>query len=114
MADVSPHTVYILRSLSSNKIYIGYTIDFSRRIRQHNGEISNGAKKTMRNRPWKGVCIISGFLEASSALRFEYRLNKSKININNIATKINELILKGDGTKGNTIPWNISNVEWIN
>ena len=49
---------YLLRTLSPkvmNRVgnyYIGFTVDPEKRIRQHNGEIANGAKKTSKKRPW--------------------------------------------------------------
>ena len=67
----SDHMCYILKSSISNRIYVGYTINFSRRLRQHNGEIVGGAKKTRNGRPWYPICIIRGFYEASSAFEFD-------------------------------------------
>lgn len=32
-----------------------------RRIRQHNGEISSGAIRTRRGRPWEMVLVVYGF-----------------------------------------------------
>ena len=70
----SDHMCYILRSTIDSRTYIGYTVDFPHRIRQHNGEIVGGAKRTRKGRPWVPICLIKGFYESSSALRFEYRL----------------------------------------
>ena len=46
---------YLLTSLDprfKNHTYVGFTVDPGRRIKQHNGELSNGAKQTSRKRPW--------------------------------------------------------------
>lgn len=75
---VTEHRCYILRSSVYNKTYIGYTVDFTRRLRQHNGEITGGAKRTKKGRPWVPVCEIRGFRDASTSLRFEYRLQHPK------------------------------------
>lgn len=108
----SDHMCYVIKSETSRRIYVGYTIDFNRRIRQHNGEIVGGAKKTENDRPWVPICKIKGFFEKSSALRFEWRIQHSKKPrpncITNIIKIINELIIKGDGA----IPWPNLIFEW--
>jgi predicted GIY-YIG superfamily endonuclease len=77
IAPITDHSCYILHSSVLNKVYIGYTIDFNRRLRQHNGEIKGGAKRTQKGRPWYPICIIKGFYDQSSALRFEAQLQYS-------------------------------------
>ncbi len=110
----SDHMCYVLKSVSNNKrIYVGYTVDFNRRLRQHNGEITGGAKKTEKARPWTPVCKIKGFYDKSSALRFEWRIQHSKKPrpncISNISIILKNLINKGDGL----LPWPDLTIEWI-
>ena len=66
--------VYLLKSEVSNRFYIGYTVNLRKRIRQHNGEISGGAKRTRKNRPWKIVMYISGFKYERTAMQYEYMI----------------------------------------
>mmetsp|Transcript_56541 Transcript_56541/g.132621 ORF Transcript_56541/g.132621 Transcript_56541/m.132621 type:complete len:431 (-) Transcript_56541:35-1327(-) len=67
------HGCYLLESQSyKNRSYIGFTMDPQRRIRQHNGEIGAGARKTRNWRPWKMVLCIWGFPNKIAALQFEY------------------------------------------
>lgn len=117
----SDHLCYILKSSVSNRTYIGYTINFPHRIRQHNGDIVGGAKRTMKGRPWYPICLIRGFYEASSALRFEYRLQhpgrrKKRAEdavLFTLQTLVN-LINSGDGSiaKNNKMPWPKLNIKW--
>lgn len=118
---ISDHSCYILLSLKYNKYYIGYTTDFKRRLRQHNCEIKGGAKKTRKWKPWKALCHITGFVDKSTALRFEYRLQhpirKKKKSDNHITYIINilkELIYKKDGSiiNNNLIDWPIFTIKW--
>ncbi|KAJ4979668.1 hypothetical protein NE237_010448 [Protea cynaroides] len=69
------YACYLLCSLSprhKGHTYIGFTINPLRRIRQHNGEITSGAWRTKRKRPWEMVLCIYGFPTNVSALQFEW------------------------------------------
>ena len=53
--------------------YIGATIDIDRRLSQHNGEKSGGAKATsVRGGEWYRICYVSGFIDNHEALSFEW------------------------------------------
>lgn len=117
----SPCVCYILQSTVVNKIYIGFTTDFAHRIRQHNGEIVGGAKRTKNYRPWIPVCIIQGFFDQYSARRFEYRLQhprskprKGQDRILHILQVLTNLITVGDGPKESVIPWPKLTIQWYN
>lgn len=77
---VKKHHVYLLQSIvKPGKTYIGYTVDPRRRLRQHNGEIVGGAKRTSRNRPWRIICYIEGFPDNHTALKYEWCNNHPKM-----------------------------------
>lgn len=103
--DLGTHCVYLLRSLDPKhprKTYVGYTVDPSRRIRQHNGEISGGAKRTSKARPWKMVCYIEGFPDKRTALQYEWINNHPKIKrwgVNGRITTMKETLMKDKFTK---------------
>lgn len=67
---------YLIRSLAkpnSKTTYIGFTTNPTKRIRQHNGEITCGAFKTIRLRPWQFICVVGGFPNKYVALQFEWQ-----------------------------------------
>lgn len=74
-----PWLCYILKSTHSKHkrtTYNGATVDFSRRLRQHNGEIVGGAKFTRGKGPWEPLCLITGFIDKKEALQAEWRIKK--------------------------------------
>ena len=68
--------VYLLEC-TDGSTYVGATVDLNRRLRQHNGEIKGGAKRTTtkvsNNKTWTRVCYVSQFPDWSATLQFEWR-----------------------------------------
>jgi hypothetical protein len=48
------------------RLYIGFTRDLCRRLKQHNG--ASGSRPTKRYRPWKLVLAVAGFTDDMSAM----------------------------------------------
>ena len=66
---------YLLRSLDPahpRSTYVGFTVNPLRRVRQHNGEIQGGARRTKKKRPWAFVALVDGFASQVEALQFEW------------------------------------------
>lgn len=106
---------YVIRSTITGRVYIGYTVDFNRRIRQHNGEIKGGAKKTQRGQPWEPICVIQGFIDNHTALRFEYKMQhggkRPRGNfLQYYLWRLCCVIIKGDGLLG---PWTPLTIYWF-
>lgn len=111
--------VYLLES-SNGSTYVGATIDLNRRLRQHNGIIKGGAKRTTgivnRGESWKRYCYVSGFPDWKSALQFEWRWKQlsRKIKSKNspIEKRIQALnqLLSLEKSTSNAIPFE----EWEN
>jgi predicted GIY-YIG superfamily endonuclease len=71
------HRVYLLAS-DVGETYFGYSVDVCRRLRQHNGELSGGARHTTNSKApgtWRVVAQARGFVSKTEALRFEARCN---------------------------------------
>ena len=72
-------SLYLLTNTDNNKTYLGVTVDINRRIKQHNGILSGGAKYTTSN-IGKGEWILHAIvnnLDKSKALSYE-RIIKNK------------------------------------
>jgi structure-specific endonuclease subunit SLX1 len=64
-------SVYLLQEVGGTRTYIGATLDVTRRLQQHNGIQSGGAKAT-RGKQWSRICHITGFPDEKAALQFEW------------------------------------------
>jgi len=63
----------LVSTVNPSRTYFGSTNDMKRRLRQHNCEISGGAKATHSDGPWKVWYTIQGFgTNHSEALSFEW------------------------------------------
>lgn len=106
----------MLKADNYKKVYIGYTVNFGRRLRQHNKEIEGGAKKTSKWVPWSPICHITGFLDNHQALRFEYRLQK----MTKYRSKVDDIVLcyvkklcKLIGMNDQGLAWPTLNIQWF-
>ena len=82
---------YLLKSVDSNKTYIGATDNLYRRLCDHNGlhGKSKGAKAT-KGKQWIVILFISGFKNRIGCLSFETGVKKIK------KRKHKAYIIKGD------------------
>lgn len=68
---------YIIRSINPsypNSTYNGSTNNLVRRLRQHNGEITGGARATRGKGPWVYLAVWEGFESKIEALSCEWRI----------------------------------------
>ena len=66
---------YVLVS-PRGRTYVGTTTDVPRRLRQHNGELSGGARSTRAHRPWAIGRVLGPFGGRGDALRVELALRR--------------------------------------
>jgi predicted GIY-YIG superfamily endonuclease len=91
-------TCYCIQNSLKTKTYVGATNDFLRRLRQHNGEISGGAKST-KGYKWEPIFHIVGFTDRHQLLRFEWFWKHCyKCNETGITKRVNmlEFLLQKD------------------
>lgn len=58
--------------------YVGCTTDVARRVKQHNGLLSGGARCTRKSRPWILQKVYGTYANRGEAQRAEYALKHSK------------------------------------
>jgi len=68
---------YILRSQRTRKYYVGSTENLERRVREHNGELSNPGRSTVAGRPWELV-FQAAYGSRSQALAAERFIKSMK------------------------------------
>lgn len=83
--------VYVLASTVRTVTYVGCTNDVPRRVRQHNGELSGGARFTQRGRPWELKAVYGPFNGRGDAQRAE-RLVKRLRGPERLSPKASELV----------------------
>ena len=63
--------VYILKCLTSNELYIGYTYDLKRRMEEHN----SGKSKYTKGRKWE-LIYYEAYKAKEDATKREYQLKR--------------------------------------
>ena len=112
------YLVYLLKC--ENYSYVGMTNDIFKRIRQHNGEISGGARYTSRRKGWYPVLIIDGFSDMRSAMQCEWRLKRGKKGVLGRIKYLNEYLTnnecwtsKSDNIKDQNLTYYLD-VDYVN
>ena len=67
-------TVYILISEDESRTYVGVCLEIAKRLAQHNGEITGGAKSTRAGRPWRVIKKIENIGSRSEAQALEAQI----------------------------------------
>lgn len=70
-AQQQPWMCYLLACDTTRATYVGVTPDLDRRLAQHNGLQSGGAKATAGH-SWRRICHVRGFPDQRAALQFEW------------------------------------------
>ena len=93
--------VYLLATVEAPcKTYVGATIDVDRRLAQHNGLQSGGARATSTvPGGWYRVCYIKGFPDKREALRFEWWWKRRSLFKKKCAKTLEKTLEKGEKNK---------------
>jgi putative endonuclease len=68
--------VYVLRSTTMERTYVGVALDVAERLQQHNGERAGGAKSTRAGRPWEVAALYGPYANRADAQRVEQRIKR--------------------------------------
>jgi predicted GIY-YIG superfamily endonuclease len=96
-----PWSLYLLYHTASKRTYLGVTTDVDRRLRQHRGELTGGARFTTRIQAsfpqgeWILVAVLSTFPNQSEVTRWERLLKLKTVGIK-ARFKAMENIAKGE------------------
>lgn len=71
------YVCYLLRGVGTAHTYIGITNNLPRRLRQHNGELVGGAKRT-RGRQWELAMHVAGVPSHREVLMLEWAWQKRR------------------------------------
>lgn len=75
------YVCYVIRLSGGKRTYCGVTNNLKRRLRQHNGEISGGARYTTTHGPgWSVYFVVRGFVSHRDCLRFEWKMKHTRVN----------------------------------
>ena len=88
------YLVYLLRC--ENYSYVGMTNDIFKRLRQHNSEISGGARYTSKRQGWYPVLIIDGFQDMKSAMQCEWRVKRGKKGVSGRIKYLNNFLMNNE------------------
>lgn len=101
--------LYLIYSMRKKRTYIGISTNPKRRLRQHNREIVGGARATSGATDWEHILILGGFVDKSSACRWE-KLLKCRVRGLDKRKEAMLLLLIGicpPGRKHYTVPTNL-------
>lgn len=72
--------LYLLQNTDNEKTYLGVTVDIDRRLKQHNGDLTGGAKYTKANKgngKWVVKKLVKD-LTKSQAFSFETQIKNKR------------------------------------
>jgi structure-specific endonuclease subunit SLX1 len=69
---------YVLVSSKIRRTYVGVSTDVERRARQHNGELSGGARATRAGRPWQIGVVRGPFETRGEAQVLEHAIRRRR------------------------------------
>lgn len=89
--DNSSYCCYIIENGRST--YVGITNNRVKRLRQHNSEISGGAKYTSSRGPgWKYVCVITN-LDKITSMQLEWAIkHEQPVNASGITNRLRKMV----------------------